>query len=425
MLGYAMLTPKLIDQGIARLSDAVDDALDGHTIGLNDLLVHRSASPGLASRASDAARGRRSAKPAPRIRQQPALSIPVPHRATSGTIAERGRGEPMTVVTGLYQYPIKGLSPQPASMVRVEAGKPLPFDRVFALARPGVAVTAEEPKWAKKGLFVMLMLDEGLASVRTHLDQKTLLLTVRAGNEAGEQPRDRPLLSANLDDHAARRDVEAFFHRLAPSLRAAPVLVRARDGHFMDKPDNVISLINLATVRSLEQQWGYRIDPLRFRANIYIDGAPPWEEFNWIGSDIRLGEALFRVDRRNGRCGATNVDPMTGRRDLDIPGSLRKAFGHKDLGVYLVARTDACVAVGDGVELPGGSAPRGVATAAAPAAVRSAFICRGCYFIYAEAQGLPLAGIPAGTRFADLPANWQCPDCGTDKTTFRPHPAAT
>jgi GntR family transcriptional regulator/MocR family aminotransferase len=31
----------------------------------------------------------------------------------------------------------------------------------------------------------------------------------------------------------------------------------------MDKPDNVISLINLATVRSLEQQWGIEIDPLR------------------------------------------------------------------------------------------------------------------------------------------------------------------
>src|ERR1700686_1662317 len=43
MLGYAALGPKQIDQGIARLSDAVDDALDGHTIGLNDLLVHRSS----------------------------------------------------------------------------------------------------------------------------------------------------------------------------------------------------------------------------------------------------------------------------------------------------------------------------------------------------------------------------------------------
>ena len=51
-----------------------------------------------------------------------------------------------------------------------------------------------------------------------------------------------------------------------------PRLVRAQAGHFMDKPDNVLSLINLATVRSLEERWGHAIDPLRFRANFYIDG---------------------------------------------------------------------------------------------------------------------------------------------------------
>jgi GntR family transcriptional regulator/MocR family aminotransferase len=429
ILGYAGLTPKQIEQGVARLSDAVDDALDGHTIGLSDLLVYRplpSASGPSASGPSASAFGpprRRQLKPAPRFRQQPALSIPGRHRAASGHATEPGPGKPMTVVTGLYHYPIKGLSPQPLKSVAVEAGRPFPFDRVFALARPGVAVTAEEPKWAKKGLFVMLMLDEALASVRTHLDEKTLLLTIKDG--------ERPLLSADLSDAAGRRDVEAFFHRLAPTLRAPPVLVRARDGHFMDKPDNVISLINLATVRALEQQWGQTIDPLRFRANIYVDGAPPWDEFNWVGNDVRLGDAIFRVDRRNGRCGATNVDPATGRRDLDIPGSLRKAFGHKDLGVYLVARSSAGLTVGDAVafDTPRGWAPPGgrkpAAQASAPAAGRDAFICRGCYFVYSETHGLPLAGIAPGTRFTDLPHSWRCPDCGTEKATFRPHLAAS
>ena len=412
MLGYAALTPKQIDQGIARLSDAVDDALDGHTIELSDLLVHRT-SP---SHSAPGTLRRKSAKPVPRNRQQPALSALAPNRAASPHAAEQGFGKPMTTVTGLYQYPVKGLSPQPVKAVRVQAGKPFPFDRVFALARPGVAVTVEEPKWAKKGMFVMLMLDEGLASVRTHLDEKTLMLTVEDG--------DRPVLSANLNDQAVHRDVEDFFHRLAPTLRATPTLVRAHDGHFMDKPDNVISLINLATIRSLEQQWGFAIDPLRFRANIYIDGPPAWEEFNWVGSDIRIGKALFRVDRRNGRCGATNVDPLTGRRNLDIPGSLRRTFGHKDLGVYLLALADADLAVGDGVQLPGAAASRApAALAAASTPSRCTFICRGCYFIYNEAQGLPSAGIAAGTRFADLPGTWQCPDCGTNKSTFRSYGA--
>jgi len=413
MLGYAGLTPKQIEQGIARLSDAVDDALDGHRIEFGDLLAWR---PSL-SRASPGLLSRRSRKPAPWFRQKPALPPSPPRRADSRATTVEGASAPMPVVTGLYRYPVKGLSPQPLETVRLQAGKPFPFDRIFALARPGTAINVAEPKWAKKGLFVMLMLDEGLASVRTHLDEATLLLTVLDG--------DRRVLAADLADADGRARAEAFFHRLVPSLATPPTLVRARDGHFMDKPDNVVSLINLATVRSLEKLWGVEIDPLRFRANIYIDGAAPWEEFDWVGSDIRLGEAVFWVDRRNGRCGATNVNPVTGRRDRDIPASLRKAFGHKDLGVYLVARTEADVSVGDALQRPGGATVRVPAAkdAVAPAGART-FICRGCYYIYDEAQGAPATGAAPGTRLADLPSGWRCPDCGGEKGLFRPHAVA-
>ncbi len=250
----------------------------------------------------------------------------------------------MIAVSKIYRYPIKGLSAQPLSSVMLEADKPFPHDRIFALARPGAPIDRDDPKWAKKGLFVMLMLDENLARVNTSLDLDSLRLTVRQGNQQ--------VASAQLADAEDRARIENFFWQLLPTLPAAPALVRSPGGHFMDKPDNVISLINLATVRSLEAQWGVEIDPLRFRANIYIDGARPWEEFDWVGSEIRIGGAVFAVDRKNGRCGATNVNPTTGRRDLDIPGSLRAAFGHKNLGVYLIVRDGGEIAVGDSVLAP-------------------------------------------------------------------------
>jgi GntR family transcriptional regulator/MocR family aminotransferase len=231
----------------------------------------------------------------------------------------------------------------------------------------------------------MLMLDEALARVQTHLDVETLAFTASEGN--------RQVFSADLSDRGAAAEVEAFVHRLVPNLRAAPRLVRAQAGHFMDKPDNVLSLINLATVRSLEERWGHAIDPLRFRANFYIDGANPWEEFEWIGGDIAIGDARFRVDRRNGRCSATNVNPANGQRDLDLPGSLRASFGHKDLGIYLVVRRGGKVVIGDGVMVPHGVevSPVGPSPVTAIATLdQRRFICRGCYFIYAEAEGLPL-----------------------------------
>ena len=92
----------------------------------------------------------------------------------------------------------------------------------------------------------MLMLDEALARVRTNFDIDTLAFTAHEG--------DRKVLAADLTDPLQVAEVEAFFHRLVPKLRAAPRLVRAQGGHFMDKPDTVLSLINLAIVRSLEER---------------------------------------------------------------------------------------------------------------------------------------------------------------------------
>jgi GntR family transcriptional regulator/MocR family aminotransferase len=407
ILGYAALSPKQIEKGVARLSDAIDDAIDDPATDMTALFSDQFALPRVLSPAKHHL--------APRLRQQPALRNPPSRRAFSGKIVARQGGAPMPVLKNIYRYPIKGLSAQPLLRVELQAKKPFPHDRVFALVRPGAPFDTSHPKWGKKGLFVMLMLEEALARVHTTLDVETLQLTITQDNHQ--------LIVADLNDEQARARVEEIVWQLVPALRSAPTLVRSHDGHFMDKPDNVISLINLATVRSLEEQWGIKIDPLRFRANFYIDGARPWEEFDWVGGDIRIGEGLFRVDRRNGRCGATNVNPETGRRDLDLPGSLRAAFGHKELGIYLVAREGGSVSVGDSVATP---VPSGASHMARPLAGmrrsgRQLFMCGGCYFIYDQSTGIPDQSIPSGTPFAAIPATWRCPDCGTDKSTFRPH----
>jgi len=45
-------------------------------------------------------------------------------------------------------------------------------------------------------------------------------------------------------------------------------------------------------------------------------------------------------------------------------------------------------------------------------------LCLGCGFLYDEQLGLPEHGVPAGTRWADIPDDWICPDCGTPKSGF-------
>jgi rubredoxin len=48
----------------------------------------------------------------------------------------------------------------------------------------------------------------------------------------------------------------------------------------------------------------------------------------------------------------------------------------------------------------------------------SKYECVVCGFIYDEAEGLPDEGIPAGTRWSEIPDDWECPDCGIAKSDF-------
>jgi len=44
--------------------------------------------------------------------------------------------------------------------------------------------------------------------------------------------------------------------------------------------------------------------------------------------------------------------------------------------------------------------------------------CIVCGIIYDEAEGMPKEGLPAGTRWADVPEDWNCPECGVSKSDF-------
>lgn len=46
------------------------------------------------------------------------------------------------------------------------------------------------------------------------------------------------------------------------------------------------------------------------------------------------------------------------------------------------------------------------------------FMCVVCGFVYDEEKGLPQEGIAPGTRWEDIPENWQCPECGAPKSDF-------
>lgn len=46
------------------------------------------------------------------------------------------------------------------------------------------------------------------------------------------------------------------------------------------------------------------------------------------------------------------------------------------------------------------------------------YICEICGWIYDEAAGWPEENIAPGTKFADIPDDWNCPECGVSKMDF-------
>ena len=64
-------------------------------------------------------------------------------------------------------------------------------------------------------------------------------------------------------------------------------------------------------------------------------------------SELAVGGARLKVVKRIVRCAATNVDPQTGARDMEIPPTLMRTVNHMDCGVYAEVVGAGDIAVGN------------------------------------------------------------------------------
>ncbi len=254
--------------------------------------------------------------------------------------------ESMTVtVAKICRYPVKGLSPETLDAVELTEGQGLPDDRRFALTLGTTPVDGNKTPWMPKTNFLSLLRHEKLARLKTAFDSENNVLVIERG---GKQ-----VAKGDLATTVGRAMIEEFFAAyMGDAARGRPKLVEAETGEVLsDQPTGMVSIINLASVKDLERVTGKSIDPLRFRANIYLDGLDPWAEFDWVGKDISLGGASLSVTQRNQRCAATNVDPDTGERDLNLPKDLQRGFSHADMGVYATVTAPGRVALGDSIDI--------------------------------------------------------------------------
>jgi len=248
-------------------------------------------------------------------------------------------------IASLQRYPVKGLSPETLETATLAKGGYFPGDRLFAVENGPAGFDPDNPQHQPKIKFLMLMRNESLARLKTrYLDSITTLFIEEGGREVAR---------GDLSTREGRLAIEAFFRRYMPKeLRGPPKVLNAPEGfRFTDSRRGYVSLINLASVRAIENAVGSAVDPLRFRGNVHIDGLPAWAEFDLVGQMLTATSGVrLKVTKRIERCAATNVDPVTGIRDLQIPKTLMETYGHFDCGIYAEVVSGGSIAVGDHFE---------------------------------------------------------------------------
>lgn len=250
----------------------------------------------------------------------------------------------MAEIAAIYRYPVKGLSAERLGRVTVAPDETLPCDRAYAIENGSRDFDPEAPKYYPKTKFLMLMRDERLATLSTRYDEATATLTIERNG--------RQLAKGKLDTVIGRQIIEQFLATyMKDSLRGPPRIVTAPGFSFSDVPMKVVSILNMASVTDLARVAGKPVDPIRFRANFHLEGLEPWEEKKWLGRTMTIGGATFEVVKDIVRCPATNVNPSTAERDMNLPRTLEQAFGANLMGIYARVVTGGDVATGDRAEL--------------------------------------------------------------------------
>ena len=262
-------------------------------------------------------------------------------------------------ISSLYRYPVKGLTGEKLASVELKPGATFPMDRAFALENGPSGFDPAAPTWQPKIKFLCLMRDASIAALTTRYDDASGTFTVAKNGKT--------LLEARLGDPEGRAALENFFQdfmggdargkiRLLEAPAALPSEARGQRGNvqrhsFSDVAKKVVSIINLKSVAALGNSIKRPVHPLRFRGNLYVSGWPAWSETQLIGRELAIGTARLRVVKMIQRCAATEVDPETAARDIDVPDALYRLTGDDDCGIYAEVLATGRIAEGDRITI--------------------------------------------------------------------------
>lgn len=109
-----------------------------------------------------------------------------------------------------------------------------------------------------------------------------------------------------------------------------------------------ILLISQASLDNLNERLSVPVKMHRFRPNLIVSGASPFEEDTW--RDIQVGEVGMKLVKPCSRCVMVTIDPETGEKSPEPLKtlSLFRKMGHKVMfGQNILVQTEGGIRVGD------------------------------------------------------------------------------
>ena len=199
---------------------------------------------------------------------------------------------------------------------------------VKSLAGERVSSTILSPDGMAGDRIVRVRGPEGVRTSRRHYR----LLGLRGTLD----PHGRPL----VDGHPWESDEALAFIRKAAG---ADAWLEAFEG--LDRFDILPLLV--ATDGAVS---AFGRDVRRLRPNIVIGGVGGLGEREWVESELRIGDAIIRLDSLRSRCVMTTIDPDTLRLDPEVLRDIVRRFENK-LALNAETVFGGTIRVGDSVEL--------------------------------------------------------------------------
>lgn len=250
-------------------------------------------------------------------------------------------------VAELYVYPLKGAAAVALEEIDLDALGPS-ADRRYALARPGGRVFTQRD-------------DASLARLRATPDARALLLEFDGRRlEVPHRAFVRRAVLRVWSREAEVRVADARTHAILTGWFGTPLeLARLerpvlRQGAALALGDAAALLVaNAASLDDLNGALEAPVPMARFRPNLVVAGAAPYDEDGW--ARLRIGAALLAPVHPCGRCEVTTIDQdlgaVLGAEPLRTLSRLRMRDGEPLFGVRYAVDAPGRLRRGDEVRL--------------------------------------------------------------------------